>query len=81
MYGWIGPCGASTVDGWVGSGKDLSGVGEVLGLLFPDDIGGDQGKGAGGRWGRAVGTGSPQLSLLLRATPRGGCVVRGQERR
>ena len=48
MYGWIGPCGASTVDGWVGSGKDLSGVGEVLGLLFPDDIGGDQGKGAGG---------------------------------
>ncbi len=61
---------AVTVHGCVGAGQDLGEVGEVLRLLFPDDISGDQGKGkgAGGRWGRAVGTGSPQLSRLLRAT-------------
>ena len=32
----------------MGAGQDLGRVGEVLGLLFPDDIGGDQGKSAGG---------------------------------
>jgi hypothetical protein len=42
----------------VGAGQDLGEVGEVLRLLFPDDIGGDPGKGAGDRrWGLAVGTG------------------------
>jgi hypothetical protein len=32
----------------VGAGQDLGEVGEVLRLLFPDVVGGDQGKGAGG---------------------------------
>ncbi len=48
MCDWHGPCGASTVYGWVGAGQDLGEVGGVLRLLFPNDIGGDQGKGAGG---------------------------------
>ncbi len=49
MCGWHGPCGASTVHGCVGAERDLGevGEGEILRLLFPDDVGGNQGKGEG----------------------------------
>jgi hypothetical protein len=41
------PRGASTVGGWVGAGQDLGAVGEVDRKIFPDYVGGNEGKGAG----------------------------------
>ncbi len=66
------PCWTGTVYGCVCASQDLGGVGKVLGLLVPNRIAGDQGKGAGGvvLWahsdGRCPCFFEPRLEMLSR---------------